>query len=214
MDESALRKVIALDPDDEMPRASLAFLVARAGRLGEAVDLYEELIKINPNHVIAKYQSALCLIEIGRSIEGFAELAELIKHPQFEEILSYEPNGFQVYAMLTHRMLKEGRVVDADAIVQSAWILLDRSSSLHVQTLRARDVRARFIDLRASLHYVAAEVDIVAARTDRIRFESAINHLRNAFVTDPTFRTKRFPTNSLFDADRATILDRIDRSPR
>jgi tetratricopeptide (TPR) repeat protein len=71
------------DGSVENPGADLLMIKAWAlqftGRYEEALNVYEEILMADPNRLAARYEKAVCLIELKRTTDSGAEIAEIFK---------------------------------------------------------------------------------------------------------------------------------------
>ncbi len=65
-----LRGMLAEEPDDAFIRYAIALELKRAGRMEEAANDLERLLKADPKYIACYYQLALILIDIGRADEA------------------------------------------------------------------------------------------------------------------------------------------------
>jgi tetratricopeptide (TPR) repeat protein len=65
-----LRGMLAEEPNDAFLRYAIALELKRAGKMEEAADDLERLLKAEPKYIACYYQLALILIDLGRTQEA------------------------------------------------------------------------------------------------------------------------------------------------
>jgi len=65
-----LRGMLAEEPNDAFLRYAIALELKRAGKMEEAADDLERLLKADPKYIACYYQLALILIDLGRTEEA------------------------------------------------------------------------------------------------------------------------------------------------
>ena len=65
-----LRGMLAEEPNDSFIRYAIALELKRAGKMEEAADDLERLLKADPKYIACYYQLALMLIDLGRAAEA------------------------------------------------------------------------------------------------------------------------------------------------
>lgn len=89
--ENTLRTQVALNPSDAATLAALANYLAQTGRLGEAIDTFEQALALNPSDWVARLDFARSLADGGKRND-----AEL----QFKKVVAGDPNNEQAHYFL------------------------------------------------------------------------------------------------------------------
>ena len=131
-----LRRVLALSPQHEIARRNLAFALdstgidlARAGRSGDAIALFEESTALQPDEPSLWRDLGQALIEDGKAAEAITPL---------ERAVALDPRGANERFWLARAYLLTGRPVDAQAqigILES----LDAAAAASLSAAGSRD---------------------------------------------------------------------------
>jgi tetratricopeptide (TPR) repeat protein len=90
--------------DNYIARANLGATYFRAGQIPEAIEQYQEAVKINPDQMDAQYSLGLALFQ-----EGVTE--EAITH--YRAALQADPDNADAHTALGNALVQEGRLVEA-----------------------------------------------------------------------------------------------------
>ena len=139
----ALRRGVALWPEQPEYRESLAIALAQSGRVAEALPHFAAIIQMDPESPDAKFNLGCAFLELDRHEESAA---------QFSAYLKIRPHSAQALTNLGACFIGLGRYSDAESALQRALIrdpkMVDAFSNLGtVQSLRGRygDAEASFL---------------------------------------------------------------------
>jgi tetratricopeptide (TPR) repeat protein len=112
----ARRAAVDAAPDDLVLayRNDLAVLLIRAGQHGQAERVFADLLRQTPDDRDLRRNYGICLVDLGRKQEGFAELRRCIEeHPKWPE----------AYLALGGLLMLEGEVVEATRLISRGMTL-------------------------------------------------------------------------------------------
>ena len=98
------RHALAVTTNNSLAHYNLGAALSRAGRFKEAVEHYEQALKINPDFVEARNNLGNCLFQAGRFEEAIAH---------HERVLQIEPGSLGTHNNLGSALLQAGRVSEA-----------------------------------------------------------------------------------------------------
>ena len=211
-EETSLRRAISADDKNLRAKTCLADFLVEEGRTDETLRLYDDAIASDPDHLNARFERAVELVKAGQAT-GYDELFALVDHPRFEEIYSYRPAAFRIFNHLSRYLLESGQLAAAERMIQRGWTAVHLSDALRDDVVAARGEGRPPVRPRGEMHYHAARVDVVAARSDPRRLSAAVAHLKIAFAESSLFRTQWFPLDRFFDEYRTLILQQIEQRP-
>lgn len=130
----ALRRGVALWPEQPEYRESLAIALAQSGRVAEALPHFAAIIQMDPDSADARFNLGCALLELDRHEESAA---------QFSAYLKIRPHSAQALTNIGACYIGLGRYSDAESALQRALIrdpkMVDAFSNLGtVQSLRGR----------------------------------------------------------------------------
>ena len=134
----ALRRGVALWPEQPEYRENLAIELAQAGRVAEAVEHFEAVVRMSPQRPDAHYNYGCALLQVCR----YEESASV-----FQIYLRHRPHSAQALTNLGAAHLGAGRLSDAESALQRALMrdpkMVEAFSNLGtVQSLRGRYTEA------------------------------------------------------------------------
>lgn len=109
------RKAIQLEPDQPSPKLQLAMQLDEQGQRGEARQLYEQLLKTQPNNVVVLNNLAYLMAESGTELDQALTLAQRAKQAMPQEVnvadtlgwiyikKNLSDNAIDIYRDLTRR---------------------------------------------------------------------------------------------------------------
>ncbi len=92
-------------PDDAQAHSLIATLLHRSGRPDAALAEYDRALDADPEHLPARFDRALLLYSLRRN-EGANEMAALIDHARFEELLRADARAIRAYHYLAAARLR------------------------------------------------------------------------------------------------------------
>jgi eukaryotic-like serine/threonine-protein kinase len=204
------QQALSIEPGDYETRALLASGLARDGRRAEAIEQYDQVLSVNPDHLRARYNKALLQYRL-QPEAGIVELASLIDHPRFEEVFPEEPTALRAFHYVATDLLKRGKIAEALTVAHRGLEHLNRSRSFRLETILARSVASHKAEYspRGETYYLLARIHAAAAETDRGRLPLAIEYLDRSFAANNKFRDVWFPQDQRFDGLRDEIRERI-----
>ena len=209
-DEALLRKALIQNPADEGYRMLLAWQLGATNRTAESIEQYDQILSVNPDHLNARYQRAT--FNRHRDFAGsIAEMTALIDHPRFEEAFREHPSMIRAYHHVATDLLKQGKLIEAEAIAQRGLMAVRQSRSLRDDLIAARKQGTEEVAPEAESLYLLARINAAAAQTDPDRWSQVETYLRDAFAAYPTLRRDWFPGDRLFQSRRSELLRAIDR---
>ncbi len=208
--EVMLRRAVALDPLHRNARQALAGLLQSQGRTEEAVSVYEQLLRIQPDNVQA-------LAAVGEFTLDDPQRAR----PYLEEAVRLQPNHWQPMVNLAVCYVRLGQLDKAEAMLRRALTIEpDAPSTLTtlaaVLALQNRHGEAQRIlrKLIAQGHDSAKVRNNLALDLARQgNLEEAERQAQKALQLDPTLRDARLTMASILHArhrygEEITLLQR------
>jgi tetratricopeptide (TPR) repeat protein len=129
-----LEQAVEVEPFSIVARFDLAVAYGRSGRLKEAVELYESLVRSGEADIRVHHNLGLALRQLGRNAEAAAA---------FERATRLEPSQAPGWLGLALSLEADGRAVEAVAA-------LERYLALEPAAPDADNVRARIVRLRSA----------------------------------------------------------------
>ena len=209
-DEALLRQALIQNPTDEVYRILLARDLGSTNRTAEAIEQYDQILSISPDHLHARFQRAVYNRE--QDYAGtIAEMAALIDHPRFEETFREHPSMIRAYHHVATDLLKKEKFAEAEAIAQRGLMAVRQSRSLRDDLIAARKQGGEEIAPEAESYYLLARINAAAAETEPELWRQVETYLRDAFTICPTLRRKWFPGDRVFQSRRVELLQAIDK---
>lgn len=176
------------------PQALLAARLEREGRVEDALAAYDRAVQLDPEDLRARVGRAHLLMRERRN-EARSEMADLVEHPRFEELVRQDPPTLRVFLYLVEFRLRGGDSAEALALSGRALRL---ATSLDAS-------RPLVPYLIAEAQYARARALARGAADDPRRAQDAADLLRAAGKVDGKFLTDYFPRDDLFNAGRGPI---------
>lgn len=111
-DEGTLyRSILARNPDAWLARSNLGILLARSGRIEEAIAQYEQALRLYPENAEAHNNLGNALVRTGQLDRGAA---------QYGEALRLQPHFAEAHNGLGNALFKQGRFAEAAAEYREA----------------------------------------------------------------------------------------------
>lgn len=209
-------------PDDEMMRffesfrsdaiddAELMFFQGMlhevAKREANAIALYRQALTRNAGHLAARQRLGMLLFQQGNRTEGVTLLLGVTEHPRFEELAARMPEAIQSVEAVSPRLIREGRMDEADAQLALGFELLDRfETAKHHSIMEAGLLyaQARLNCLRVG----ALREEELGAAYDANWIREASRALRRALELQPEQVGAWLERDRAFDSVYQEILD-------
>ncbi len=155
--ESLLKEIIQQEPDSRNALYSLAMLYQMSGRYNEAIDLYNKIISLDPNFIIASNNLAWILCENQKQYQKALDLTEsaLQKEPNYIDLIDTR-------GMIFYRIGSYERAIDdfkrcvnlypaGRASLTSSYFHLGRAFDKLGKTAQAFENITKAIDLNNAL---------------------------------------------------------------
>ncbi len=162
-----VREIVAVDPANPEARLVEANTLAGSGRLAEAVDRLDAVLRDRPEHLLARYNRAIYLRRLGRP-ETLAEYEAVIADPRFEELYREQPGAIQTFWVLAEDLIGLGRLDDAVAVAERGLAESERTGLYPAES-----------------QYCLARARAASAGTDPDRLDRARERLRLAVDLRP-----------------------------
>jgi tetratricopeptide (TPR) repeat protein len=120
--ETLWRTTIARNPDCWMARNNLGNVLQQTGRSSEAMDQYEQILRVKPDDAEAH-------INLGDALLQARQLSEAME--QFEEALRIKPDSASAHNNLGDALLRSGRVSEAMAQFEQALRIKPNYAEAH-----------------------------------------------------------------------------------
>jgi serine/threonine protein kinase/Flp pilus assembly protein TadD len=110
--------------DDDRAQSAIEFWLMRAmaweraRRFDEALELLEKILKIDPDHLLARYILGVAYLGQGRREEAIAEFGAVARDARFEEMIREDAKFLQLYGFAFRECLRRGRNADAIAFAE------------------------------------------------------------------------------------------------
>ncbi len=193
-------KLLALQPEDLDLRLDLGIVYWQASRFEEAVNQFESIIEIDPDYLPARLLRGLLLcrlddqLDASRSQEGIRELALLLDHPRFEELVAHRRESIRAFHLVARDRFRHGRLAEALELGERGLSLAERTG----------------LDVGES-HYALARTYIQAAKGDPSAFQKAVEHLLAARTCNAYFVSGWFEADKVFDPTREVLRPLLTR---
>ena len=166
-----IREIAAVDPSNPEVRLVEANTLADSGRVAEAIDRLDAVLRDRPEHLMARYNRAIFLRRLGRP-ETLAEYEAVIADPRFEELYREVPGAVRTFAVLANDLIDLGRLDDALAVAERGLAESERTGLSP-----------------AEAQYCLARAHAAAAGADAGRLDQARGRLRLAVELRPDLAT-------------------------
>jgi tetratricopeptide (TPR) repeat protein len=160
---------------------NLGIVLAKRGRIDEAIDHYRKALEIEPNHAEAHNN-------LGLALAGRGRIDEAIDH--YQRTLKIDPGDAAAHVNLGLALAGRGRIDEAMSHFQKALDIKPDDAEGHYNLGLALAVRGRMdeamvhfqraVDLKPD--YAEAHINLGAALAVRGRIDEAIDHYRKALV--------------------------------
>jgi len=167
-------------------QSNLAMALEDAGRTGEAIEHYQEALRINPGFVDAYDNLGLALANQGRTADAIA---------LYSEVLRRKPNDADAHNNLGKILAEQGKTADAAAHFAEAVRLRPQFSEGHNNLANARASEGKMDQaiaeyteaLRLKPDFADAHNGLGGALVTQGRLEEAMRHFDAAVRLDPAF---------------------------
>jgi serine/threonine protein kinase/predicted Zn-dependent protease len=209
-DLAMTQKIVSLDSGNIEERINFAAGLLQSDRLQEALDIFDHLVEIAPEHLRVRYWRAYVL-QIMKRPEHLQEYEALIQHPRFEELYRESPNTYRAWLYVATDYLQRGDLDRALELAQRCLEQVLTSRSLKDKTLEIRNRRSPSgINPRCETLYLIGKIHAVAGRTDPARLTLAAETFRVVFAGDLMFRYRWFAGDRMVEPVRARLLELIE----
>jgi serine/threonine protein kinase len=188
------RQVLEVDPRDLDIRLRIAARLRDVGYLDAALEEFNLILEMNPDHLPARFHRAVLLRKMRRA-EAESDFSFLLAHPRFEDLLRETSYAIRIFHYNSWDHLRHQRYDEAERVAKQGLAVADRLG-----------------EFQGESHYALAQVYAVGARKHPDWFPCAIAHFQVAF-RGKTIR-HWFDRDSLLDAQRANIMAALSHSPR
>ncbi|WP_169981359.1 protein kinase domain-containing protein [Tautonia rosea] len=166
-------------------RNEVAKLLLKQGRLQEALDHYNRILKLEPGHLSAQFDRAVTEQRMGNfrnAIEGYKSIS---KHENVSEFIDKEPTGLMSFVLLSAHEARQG---NSDAALDYA-----KTAVSYAETTKSYRGESYYALARA--HATAANDDpsqlIHAAAALAAARDKHAGFIENVFYSDPMLDSKR-----------------------
>jgi serine/threonine protein kinase/Tfp pilus assembly protein PilF len=188
-----MRRDLATNPGDVDVRLLLAAQLQHLGDHEAALEEFDTVLEINPDHLLARFNRGMLLRKLQRD-EAERDFAFLVEHPRLDDLLRYNHYAIRIFQHNSLDHLRHGRLQEAE-----------RAARLGLEHANRRKM------LQDEAHYALARVYAVGARTRIDWAPLAIRHLRAAFRNKSIQHW--FDHDPLLADQRATLTAALHRSP-
>jgi tetratricopeptide (TPR) repeat protein len=183
---SMCQDIVAKRPDNPRAHTNLGFDLQHAGRLPEAIEQYEQALRLDPDYFNAHLDMGSILLELGRPQEAVV---------QSQEALRLMPLHRGAHFNLGNALLQMGKVTEAITEYEQALRIEPDFAEAHynlgialVQLGRPQEAMGHWVQaLRIKPDYAEAHYNLGVALVQRGRMPEAIEHLRQALRIKPDF---------------------------
>jgi tetratricopeptide (TPR) repeat protein len=198
----ACRTALSINPDNIETRNVIGIARRRQGSIGEAVEIYGDILRGNPGQSKVVYNLGIALAERGDLVEARAA---------YERALTLKPNFAEAYNNLGELALREGRREEARASFVKAMEICPSFALAHANAaevyLQDKDGDRALAEVQKALELAP---DLPSAHNvlgnilhEQGRTEEAIASYRKALAFDPNTEKPYFNLGiCLFDQDR------------
>jgi serine/threonine protein kinase/Tfp pilus assembly protein PilF len=184
------QRVLAADPEDGDARTALAFALQSDGETEEALAAYNQVLEINPDHLMARYNRGVLLCARHRG-EADADFAYLLGHPRFSELVRENRVVLEAFPADSAELLRKGADDQAISVAERGLAYARRLGDQALQ---------------GQMHYALARAFAVSAKIAPERLQKAAAHLFIAAQYNRGYLgSQGFWTDSFFSGQRAEI---------
>lgn len=174
--EAAFRRIITNNPAEKAALAGLGRLLLRERRFGEAVEVWQALVALEPNRPNPTFQLARALHRSGRFEDAASQYLRVVALDPLHE------KAYEALDQLTDRLLRPGTgsataVDTASLIAQQVLTLKSGSPKLQAKALGLMAALRSRIDPEAAADFWRRLVD-VSPRAIEPRLQLARHHLK------------------------------------
>lgn len=195
--EAMLRKAVSVDALHRGARQALALLLQQQGRTDEAAEVYEELLRIQPDNADA-------LAAVGRFTLDDPERAR----PYLEEAVRLHPERWQPMVNLAVCYVRLGQPEKAESYLRRALAIEPKAPSTLTTLAAVLALQNRHAEAQEILRRLIAEGHDSAEVRNNLaldlarqgKLEEAEREARKALELDPKLRDARLTMASILDA--------------
>jgi serine/threonine protein kinase/Tfp pilus assembly protein PilF len=186
-DSDLPQRILTAEPDDVDLRTALAMLRLDRGQADAALEEFDKILQLSPDHLRVRYLRGSLLYRKSRD-EAHDDFTYLLEHPRFVELLQESDRPLHAFYYDTWVLLHRG---ETDKALQVA--------------LRGLAYARQFTneEVQGEMHYALARIHAARADFSSEPLQIAVGHLINAarydhkylgeewFKSDPLFRRHR-----------------------
>ena len=209
--EAMLRKAIAVDALHRQARQLLAALLQKEGRTGEAAEVYEALLRIQPDNADA-------LAAVGKFTLDDPERAR----PYLEEAVRLQPGRWQPMVNLAVCYVRLGQPEKAESYLRRALAIEPKAVSTRTTLAAVLALQNRHAEAQKILRALIADGHDTAEVRNNLaldlarqgRLDEAERQARKSLERDPKLRDARLTLTSILHAkkrygEEVTLLKRV-----
>jgi hypothetical protein len=189
-------RALVADSGDIDVRFLLATRLRKERYFDAALEEFDNVLELNPDHLSARYNRALLLREIHRD-EAEREFSFLMEHPYLENLLRENPFAIKIFHHNSEDHLRHGRLQEAEQVAKQGL---------------AHAVRLK--KMRLESHYALARVYAVGAKNRPDWFPLAVAHLQAAYQDKPKAIRNALDQDPLLGTQRANLIAALPHSRR
>jgi tetratricopeptide (TPR) repeat protein len=183
-------RILDADPEDGDARTAMAFALQTEGQTEKALAEYDQVLVINPDHLLARYNRGKLLYK-GHRGEAEADFAYLLAHPRFTELVRESAVVLEAFGADSAELLEKGMADQAVCVAERGLVYARRLGDPALQ---------------GKLHYALARAYAMSARAAPEQLQKAAAHLFIAAQYDRTYLGSQvFWSDSFFSGQRTEI---------
>jgi serine/threonine protein kinase/tetratricopeptide (TPR) repeat protein len=183
-------RILDADPEDGDARTAMAFALQREGQTEKALAEYDQVLAINPDHLLARYNRGKLLYK-GHRGEADADFAYLLAHPRFTELVRESAVALEAFSADSAELLEKGMADQAVCVAERGLVYARRLGDAALQ---------------GKLHYALARAYAMSATAAPEQLQKAAAHLFIAAQYDRSYLGSQvFWSDGFFGSQRVEI---------